>query len=87
MKKIAFVFSAFFAACVAGAIEIAEPRNVPPLFPAGDWVPGAKTWHDDWAGPYGEYCTARYASPALKHVFGKKGLVSSGFMVIMRGNT
>lgn len=34
---------------------------------------------DDWAGPYGEYCTARYASPAWTRVFGKKGFVSSGF--------
>ena len=47
MKKIAFAFAAFFAACVAGAIEIAEPRNVPPLFPPGDWIPNnAKSWHD-----------------------------------------
>jgi pimeloyl-ACP methyl ester carboxylesterase len=34
---------------------------------------------DDWAGPYGEYCTARYASPVWKRVFGKKGFVTSGF--------
>ena len=46
MKKIAFAFCAYLAACVAGAIEIAEPRNVSPLFPPGDWVPNAKTWHD-----------------------------------------
>lgn len=34
---------------------------------------------DDWAGPYGEYCTARYASPVWKRVFGQNGFVSSGF--------
>ena len=34
---------------------------------------------DDWAGPYGEYLTARYASPAWRRIFGKKGFVSSGF--------
>lgn len=33
---------------------------------------------DSHAGPFGEYCTARYASPAWE-VFGKKGFVSSGF--------
>ena len=33
---------------------------------------------DDYAGPYGEYQTARYASPAWR-IFGKKGFVSEGF--------
>ena len=33
---------------------------------------------DDHAGPYGEYQTARYASPAWR-VFGMKGFVSDGF--------
>ena len=34
---------------------------------------------DGWAGPYGEYCTARYASDAWVRVFGMKGFVSTGF--------
>ena len=33
---------------------------------------------DDYAGPYGEYQTARYASTAWR-IFGMKGFVSSGF--------
>ena len=33
---------------------------------------------DPHAGPYGEYCTARYATPAWT-VFGKRGFVSRGF--------
>ena len=33
---------------------------------------------DDYAGPYGEYQTARYASSAWR-IFGKKGFVSEGF--------
>ena len=33
---------------------------------------------DDYAGPYGEYQTARYASPAWR-IFGMKGFVSDGF--------
>ena len=33
---------------------------------------------DPHAGPYGEYCTARYATPAWT-VFGKPGFVSRGF--------
>ena len=33
---------------------------------------------DPHAGPYGEYCTARYATPAWT-IFGRKGFVSCGF--------
>ncbi len=33
---------------------------------------------DPHAGPYGEYCTARYASPAWT-IFGRRGFVSRGF--------
>ena len=33
---------------------------------------------DAHAGPFGEYCTARYASPAWT-LFGKKGFVARGF--------
>jgi len=34
---------------------------------------------DKWAGPFGEYTTARYASSAWTDVYGKKGFVSAGF--------
>ena len=34
---------------------------------------------DKWAGPFGEYTTARYASPAWTDVYGKKGFVTAGF--------
>ncbi len=33
---------------------------------------------DPHAGPYGEYCTARYATPAWT-IFGRKGFVTCGF--------
>ena len=38
----------------------------------------ASATKDDWAGPLGEYWTARLASPAWE-LYGKKGLVSDGF--------
>ena len=34
---------------------------------------------DHQAGPYGEYCTARHASPAWTVVYGGRGFVSDGF--------
>ena len=34
---------------------------------------------DPEAGPYGEYCTARYASPAWTAVYGMKGFISQDF--------
>lgn len=34
---------------------------------------------DAWAGPCGEYLTARYASEAWTAVYGRKGFVSDGF--------
>ena len=40
--------SAACAACAAFAslaVEMAEPKDVPPLFPPGAWVPNAKNWH------------------------------------------
>ena len=37
---------ATLAANMAVAVEMAEPKDVPPLFPPGAWVPNAKNWHD-----------------------------------------
>lgn len=34
---------------------------------------------DPEAGPYGEYCSARYASPVWTAVYGMKGFISHGF--------
>ena len=39
----------------------------------------ASAWDDQEAGPYGEYLTAKYASPAWTLPYGKKGFVSDGF--------
>ena len=33
---------------------------------------------DAWAGPWGEFCTARLASPAWE-LFGRRGLVGNAF--------
>ena len=42
-------YIAVFATLVVNtaiAVEMAEPKDVPPLFPPGAWVPNAENWHD-----------------------------------------
>lgn len=47
MKTTAILSAAFFAALSAQCVEMAEPRNVPPLFGRETFVPeDGKAWHD-----------------------------------------
>ena len=59
-------------------LDISDELNISEVYLHGVCI-GSST-DDAWAGPRGEYATARLASPAWE-LYGRKGLVSDGFPV------